>query len=182
MRTAAKVRLLLGVVLVVAAIIYLPNIVDKNSGELAENEPPTTDTPSKIAEAEQVPEQEPEIKAEPDLEPATDPRQEQAPEPPPEPAAETRKEPAPEPQPVPELAPDPVLDPEPVPQAEAVDRSPRYYTVKPGDTLYRISKSVYGEDKYWKAIYQANKNVITTPNTVQPGWKLRLPPPEQLGE
>jgi nucleoid-associated protein YgaU len=167
MPTAAKVRLLLSVVLVVAAIIYIPNILDKNSGELPENEPPTTDnTPSNIAEAEQAPEQEPEIKAELDLEPATDPGEEAAPEP----------------EPVRDLGPDPALDPEPVPQAEAVDRSPRYYTVKAGDTLYRISKRVYGEDKYWKAIYQANKNVITKPGVLQPGWKLRLPPPEQLAE
>jgi len=166
MRTAAKVRLLLSVVLIVAAIIYLPNIVDKNSGELAENESPSTDIPSTIAEAERVTEQEPEIKAEPDLEPATDPRQEQAPEP----------------EPVPELAPNLVLDPEPVPQAEAVDRSPRYYTVKTGDTLYRISKRVYGEGKYWKAIYQANESVITNVNALQPGWKLKLPRPEELAE
>jgi nucleoid-associated protein YgaU len=166
MPTAAKVRLLLGVVLVAAAIIYLPNIVDKNSGELAENVPPPADTPSRIAEAEQVPEQEPEIKAEPDLEPATEPSQEQAPEP----------------EPAPELAPDLVLDPERVPQAEAVDRSPRYYTVKTGDTLFRISERVYGEGKYWRAIYQANRNVITKPSALQPGWKLRLPTPEQLAE
>ena len=166
MRTEAKVGVLLGVVLAAAAIVYFANIADNSSDELADYEPPTTDTPSKIVEAEQILDQEPGMKAEPDPEPATEPKQ----------------KPAPEPAPVPDFTPDLALDPEPVPQAEPVDTSPRHYTVKKGDTLYKISKHVYGEGKHWKAIYQANKNVISNPSALQLGWILKLPRPEELAE
>ena len=74
------------------------------------------------------------------------------------------------------------LDPEPVSQAEPMDTSPQHYTVKKGDTLYKISKNVYGEGKHWKAIYQANKNVISNPSALQLGWILKLPRPQELAE
>ena len=178
MRTEAKVGILLGVVLVAAAIVYFANNADNSGDELADSGPPTTGTPSKIVEAEQIPEPEPDMKPEPDPEPATEPKQEPAPEP----ATEPKQEPEPEPAPVLDVTPDLAPDPEPAPQAEPVDTSPRYYTVKKGDTLYRISDHVYGEGKYWKAIYQANKNVITNPGALQPGWKLKLPRREELAD
>lgn len=34
------------------------------------------------------------------------------------------------------------------------------YTIKKGDTLCKISKGVYGSVKYWKKIYEANKQII----------------------
>lgn len=176
MRTDVKAGILLGVVLVAAAIVYFANNADNNGDELADSGPPTTATPSKIVETEQIPESEPDMKPEPDPEPTTEPKQ----EPTPEPATESRREPAPEPAPVPDVASDLAPEPEPVPQAEPMDTRPRYYTVKKGDTLYKISEHVYGEGKYWKAIYQANKNLISNPGTLQPAWKLKLPRPEGL--
>jgi nucleoid-associated protein YgaU len=198
MRTEAKVGVLLGVVLAAAAIVYFANIADNSSDELADYEPPTTDTPSKIVEAEQIPEPEPGMEAEPKQEPATEPEQDSATEPKQEPATEPeqdsatepKQEPATEPKqelalkpaPVPDFTPDLALDPELVPQAEPMDTGLRHYTVKKGDTLHKISKNVYGEGKHWNVIYQANRNVISNPNALQLGWILKLPRPEELAE
>ena len=56
--------------------------------------------------------------------------------------------------------------------AEAQQRT---YVVKPGDTLSGIAKSVYGDWKHWKDIYEANKDKIKNPDLIQVGWELRLP-------
>ena len=182
MRTEAKVGALLGVVLAAAAIVYFAKFADNGSDELADYEPATTDTPSKIVEAEQIPELEPSMEAEPKQVPATEPEQVSETEPEQVPATEPKQEIAREPAPVPDFTPDRALDPEPLPQTEPLDTSPRNYTVKKGDTLYKISKNVYGEGKHWKAIYQANRNVISNPSALQLGWILKLPRPEKLAE
>lgn len=49
------------------------------------------------------------------------------------------------------------------------------YVVKPGDTLSGIAKAVYGKAGRWREIYEANKDVIKSPNLIRPGWKLRIP-------
>jgi nucleoid-associated protein YgaU len=46
------------------------------------------------------------------------------------------------------------------------------YEVVKGDNLTKIGKR-YGVS--WKAIYEANKNVISNPDLIQPGWKLKIP-------
>jgi LysM repeat protein len=46
------------------------------------------------------------------------------------------------------------------------------YEVKSGDSLSKIGKE-HGVD--WKAIYEANKDVIKNPDMIQPGWKLKIP-------
>ncbi len=56
-----------------------------------------------------------------------------------------------------------------------------WYKVKAGDYLCKIAESseVYGYGKYarWKAIYNANKDKISDPNLIQPGWNLFIPRP-----
>ncbi len=49
------------------------------------------------------------------------------------------------------------------------------YVVKPGDTLSGIAKAVYGKAGRWHEIYEANKDIIKSPNLIRPGWKLRIP-------
>lgn len=46
------------------------------------------------------------------------------------------------------------------------------YEVVRGDNLTKIGKR-YGIS--WKEIYEANKNIISDPDLIQPGWKLKIP-------
>ena len=46
------------------------------------------------------------------------------------------------------------------------------YEVVKGDNLSKIGKR-YGVT--WKEIYEANKNIISDPDLIQPGWKLKIP-------
>ena len=46
------------------------------------------------------------------------------------------------------------------------------YEVVKGDNLTKIGKR-YGLS--WKEIYEANKNIISDPDLIQPGWKLKIP-------
>jgi nucleoid-associated protein YgaU len=46
------------------------------------------------------------------------------------------------------------------------------YEVVKGDSLSKIGQK-YGVS--WKAIYEANKNIIKDPDLIQPGWKLVIP-------
>lgn len=48
----------------------------------------------------------------------------------------------------------------------------REYEVVKGDNLSKIGKR-YGVS--WKEIYEANKNIISDPDLIQPGWKLKIP-------
>jgi nucleoid-associated protein YgaU len=51
----------------------------------------------------------------------------------------------------------------------------RVYVVKPGDTLGKIAKSVYGSPARWRDIFRANKDRLDDPDSIQPGMRLRLP-------
>jgi nucleoid-associated protein YgaU len=46
------------------------------------------------------------------------------------------------------------------------------YEVVKGDSLSKIGQK-FGIA--WKEIYEANKNVISNPDLIQPGWKLKIP-------
>ncbi|WP_433812642.1 LysM peptidoglycan-binding domain-containing protein [Flavobacterium johnsoniae] len=46
------------------------------------------------------------------------------------------------------------------------------YTVKSGDSLSKIGKQ-FGVS--WQAIFEANKDIISNPDLIQPGWKLKIP-------
>ncbi|MEL1253439.1 LysM peptidoglycan-binding domain-containing protein [Flavobacterium sp. DGU38] len=48
----------------------------------------------------------------------------------------------------------------------------REYTVEIGDSLSKIAK-VYGVS--WQDIFEANKDIISNPDLIQPGWKLKIP-------
>ena len=51
----------------------------------------------------------------------------------------------------------------------------RVWTVKPCDTLWDISTTVYGTPLLWAAIYEANKNLIRDPWILKVGEKLKIP-------
>lgn len=46
------------------------------------------------------------------------------------------------------------------------------YEVVKGDSLSKIGQK-FGIA--WKEIYEANRNVISNPDLIQPGWKLKIP-------
>lgn len=55
------------------------------------------------------------------------------------------------------------------------EKTERVYVVKKGDTLQKISKEIYGTTKKWKKIYEANKDVLKSPDLIKPGQKLVIP-------
>lgn len=49
------------------------------------------------------------------------------------------------------------------------------YTVQKGDTLQKISMKFYGTTKKWKKLYDANRDVLKSPDRVYPGKTIRIP-------
>lgn len=59
---------------------------------------------------------------------------------------------------------------------EPPKKYPEFYTVEKGDTLAKISQKVYGTGKYYKAIYEANRETLVSTTSLRIGQKLRIPP------
>lgn len=60
-------------------------------------------------------------------------------------------------------------------KAEANAAGAQSYTVKSGDSLWKISEEMYGNGNDWRRIYEANKDRIQNPDVIQPGWVLTIP-------
>lgn len=62
-------------------------------------------------------------------------------------------------------------------QVKVTDNAPEaeFYTVKKGDTLSAISKTVYGNANEYNKIFEANKPMLTHPDKIYPGQVLRIP-------
>jgi nucleoid-associated protein YgaU len=52
----------------------------------------------------------------------------------------------------------------------------QYHDVVRGDTLSAIAKKFYGNANKYPAIFEANKPMLTHPDKIYPGQKLRIPP------
>ena len=54
----------------------------------------------------------------------------------------------------------------------------KFYTVKKGDTLWKIAEEHYGKGQGAKytEIVKANSPPVKNPDMIQPGWVLRIPP------
>ena len=53
--------------------------------------------------------------------------------------------------------------------------TPKTYTVKSGDCLYNIAKSLYGDGSLYMQIFNANRDKISNPNLIYPGQILTIP-------
>jgi nucleoid-associated protein YgaU len=52
----------------------------------------------------------------------------------------------------------------------------KYREVKSGDTLSKIAKEEYGDANAYMKIFEANKPMLSNPDKIYPGQKLRIPP------
>ena len=57
------------------------------------------------------------------------------------------------------------------------------YVVRPGDSLSRISLNIYGSARHAKLIYESNRDVLKSMDSISVGQLLKLPPlPEESSE
>jgi nucleoid-associated protein YgaU len=47
--------------------------------------------------------------------------------------------------------------------------------VKAGESLGSIAKKVYGDEKKWRTIFDANRSLLTAPTSLRAGMKLSVP-------
>jgi nucleoid-associated protein YgaU len=59
--------------------------------------------------------------------------------------------------------------------SEPADES-QYHDVVRGDTLSAIAKTYYGNANKYPVIFEANKPMLSHPDKIYPGQKLRIPP------
>jgi nucleoid-associated protein YgaU len=60
-------------------------------------------------------------------------------------------------------------------QPAAATKPSRTYQVRPGDTLSRISGSVYGDSSKWRKIYEANRDQMKNETDIKIGQSLVIP-------
>ena len=61
------------------------------------------------------------------------------------------------------------------PAKPVASRGGRVITIQPGDTLGTIAMKYYGSVSMWRKIYEANRDVLSNPDIIPRGRKLRLP-------
>ncbi|NNJ26881.1 hypothetical protein LzC2_29760 [Planctomycetes bacterium LzC2] len=61
------------------------------------------------------------------------------------------------------------------PQSDAGAATPRTYVVAPGDTLSGIAEKALGSHRKYHAIYDANRDVLASPDALKVGMTLRIP-------
>ncbi len=52
----------------------------------------------------------------------------------------------------------------------------QYYTVQENDTLQKISHKFYGTTRKWNFLYEANKDVLKSPDRLYLGVEIKIPP------
>jgi nucleoid-associated protein YgaU len=62
-------------------------------------------------------------------------------------------------------------------QATPASSEPELYVVKPGDTLGALAQRFYGKAGLYMRIFEANRDILSDPNLIKVGQKLRIPRP-----
>ena len=57
----------------------------------------------------------------------------------------------------------------------AEDPYAQYYVVQKGDSLSKIAEEFYGDKMLYPKIFEANRNLLSDPDKIKPGQKLRIP-------
>jgi nucleoid-associated protein YgaU len=70
---------------------------------------------------------------------------------------------------------DPNAKPAQAQGASVLGGQQRTYTVKPGDSLSKISKELYGNASEYMKIFEANRDVLSDPHKISPGQTLKIP-------
>jgi len=63
----------------------------------------------------------------------------------------------------------------PAPKPEEPEEKAEIYEIVSGDTLGGIAKKYYGKASAYMKIFEANKDIISDPNKIYPGQKIRIP-------
>jgi len=63
----------------------------------------------------------------------------------------------------------------PEPKPEEPEEKAEIYEIVSGDTLGGIAKRYYGNASKYTKIFEANKDIISDPNKIYPGQKIRIP-------
>jgi nucleoid-associated protein YgaU len=67
---------------------------------------------------------------------------------------------------------DGLIAPEPPPEEVSKDE---FYEIVSGDTLGGIARKYYGKASAYMRIFEANKDIISDPDKIYPGQKIRIP-------
>lgn len=51
----------------------------------------------------------------------------------------------------------------------------QHYEVKKGDTLSKIAREFYGDAMLYTKIFEANRDILSDPDKIRPGQRLRIP-------
>ncbi|MEZ5537893.1 MAG: peptidoglycan-binding protein LysM [Thiolinea sp.] len=60
-------------------------------------------------------------------------------------------------------------------QAAQFGGDDEFYIIEKGDSLWKIAEKAYGNGAKYTAIFEANREVITDPDLIFPGQKIRIP-------
>ena len=61
------------------------------------------------------------------------------------------------------------------PAATGANPYTQWYEVQKGDTLWKIAKERYGDGSLYPEIFKANQDVLSDPDKIHVGQKLRIP-------
>lgn len=77
----------------------------------------------------------------------------------------------------PATTPPPAAKAEDKPAAAGAPAPGTFYVVKEGDTLWKIAETQYGAGKgaKYQDIFEANRPMLTDPDKIHPGQRLRIP-------
>lgn len=56
-----------------------------------------------------------------------------------------------------------------------IEVKPVFYTIQKGDSLSKVAQAQYGDPMKWKALFEANREVIKDPDLIYPGQQIRIP-------
>jgi nucleoid-associated protein YgaU len=71
-----------------------------------------------------------------------------------------------------------IAEPEVQPAPEGERSETITYTVQPGDTLWKISENHYGDGSQYMKIFEANSELLDSPDQIFPGQELVIPKAE----